>query len=127
MGTLLFLSFFFFWTFLFFKVFIEFVIILLLFYVMVFFFFFKLRGMWDLSSPTRDQTCTPCTGKGSLDHWTARRAPPPGDSLDTDLKTRIPMSGFASSGPDQSPPNYMSPPLFCKFALYHLTFMKDSH
>ena len=92
-----------------------------------FFFFFKARGMWDLSSPTRDQTCNPCTGKGSLDHWTARRVPPPGDSLDTDLKTRIPMSGFASSGPEQSPPNYMSPPLFCKFALYHFTFMKDSH
>ena len=38
-----------------FKVFIEFVTILLLFYVLVFW----QRGMWDLSSPTRDQTSTP--------------------------------------------------------------------
>ena len=24
--------------------------------------FFWLRGMWDLSSPTRDRNCTPCNG-----------------------------------------------------------------
>ena len=41
-----------------FKVFIEFVTILLLFYVLVFW----PQGMWDPSSPTRDQTHTPCTG-----------------------------------------------------------------
>ena len=40
------------------KVFIEFVTILLLFYVLVFW----PRGLWDLSSPTRDQTQTPCSG-----------------------------------------------------------------
>ena len=28
------------------------------------------HGMWDLSSLTRDQTCTPCTGSQSLNHWT---------------------------------------------------------
>ena len=39
-----------------FKVFIEFVVILLLFHVLVFW----PQGMWDLSSPTRDQTRTPC-------------------------------------------------------------------
>ena len=42
-----------------FKVFIEFVTILLLFYVLVFW----PRGMWDPTSPTRDQTCTPCIGR----------------------------------------------------------------
>ena len=26
----------------------------------------------DLSSPTRNQTCTPCIGRRSLNHWTAR-------------------------------------------------------
>ena len=31
------------------------------------------RGMWDLSSLTRDRTCTPCTGMQSLNHWTARK------------------------------------------------------
>ena len=41
------------WTIL--KVFIEFVTILLLFYVL----YFWLRGVWDLSSLTRDPTCTP--------------------------------------------------------------------
>ena len=41
------------------KVFIEFVTALLLFYVMVLW----PRGMWDLSSLTRDQTHTPCIGR----------------------------------------------------------------
>ena len=26
--------------------------------------------VWDLSSPTRDQTHAPCTGRGILNHWT---------------------------------------------------------
>ena len=49
-----------------FKVFIEFVTIL--FYVLVFW----LQGMWDLSSQIRGQTCTPCIGMPSLNHWTTR-------------------------------------------------------
>ena len=53
------------------KVFIEFVTISLLFYVLVFW----PQGMWDLSSLTRDQTCTPCIGRQSLNHWTAREVP----------------------------------------------------
>ena len=28
------------------------------------------RVMWELSSPTRDGTCIPCTGKWILHHWT---------------------------------------------------------
>ena len=51
-----------------FKVFIEFVTILLLFYVLVFW----PRGMWDLSSLTRDWTRTPCIGRQILNHWTTR-------------------------------------------------------
>ena len=31
--------------------------------------------MWDLSSPTRDQTCVPCIGRWILNHWTTRKAP----------------------------------------------------
>ena len=57
------------WTIL--KVFIEFVTILLLFCVLVFW----PRGMWDLSSPTRDRTRNPCIGRQSLNHWTAREVP----------------------------------------------------
>ena len=30
------------------------------------------RGVWDLSSPTRDRTRTPCIGRWSLHHWAAR-------------------------------------------------------
>ena len=30
------------------------------------------HGMWDLSSPTRDQTHTPGIGGQSLNHWTTR-------------------------------------------------------
>ena len=54
-----------------FKVFIEFVTVLLLFYVFV----FGWQGMWDLSSRTRDRTHTPCIGRQSLNHWTAREVP----------------------------------------------------
>ena len=31
--------------------------------------------MRDLSSPTKDQTCAPCFGRQSLNHWTARKVP----------------------------------------------------
>ena len=37
--------------------------------------FFWFRGMWDLSSPARDQTQTPCIGRRSLNYWTTRKAP----------------------------------------------------
>ena len=50
---------------------IEFVTVLLLFYVLVVW----LQGMWDLSSLTRDPTCTPCPGRQGLNHWTAREVP----------------------------------------------------
>ena len=33
------------------------------------------RGMWDLSSPTRDQTHVPCIGRWILYHWTTREIP----------------------------------------------------
>ena len=61
--------FFFMWTI--FKVLIEFITVLLLFYVLVFW----LQGIWDLSSPTRDGTPTPCTGRQSHNHWTTREVP----------------------------------------------------
>ena len=42
------------------------------------FFFFCPWGMWDLSSPTRDQTHIPCTQRqGSLNHWANREVPSP--------------------------------------------------
>ena len=33
------------------------------------------QRMWNLSFPTRDRTCTPCIGRWSLNHWTAREVP----------------------------------------------------
>ena len=36
------------------------------------FWVFWLQGMWDLSSLTGDQTCTPCIERWSLNHWTTR-------------------------------------------------------
>ena len=33
------------------------------------------RGMWDLSSPTRDGTRIPCIGRWILYHWTTREVP----------------------------------------------------
>ena len=32
-------------------------------------------GKWDVSSPTRDQTHTPCIGRWSLNHWITRQVP----------------------------------------------------
>ena len=32
-------------------------------------------SMWDLSSPTRDGTLTPCIGRWSLNHWITREFP----------------------------------------------------
>ena len=55
-----------------FKGFVEFVATLLLFYVLVFW----LRGMWGLSSPTRDRIRASCFGSGNLNRWTAREVPP---------------------------------------------------
>ena len=67
---LIFLFYYFFmWTI--FKVFIEFVTILLLLYVLVFW----PRGMWDLSSLTRNWTRIPYIGRQSLNHWTTREVP----------------------------------------------------
>ena len=55
-----------------FKVFIEFVTILLLFYVLVFW----LRGMWGLSSTTKNQPCTLMSWKAkSFNHWITREIP----------------------------------------------------
>ena len=51
------MSFFFKWAI--FKGFIEFVTVLFLFHFLVFW----LWDMWDLSSPTRNWTCTPCIGR----------------------------------------------------------------
>ena len=32
-------------------------------------------GMWDISSPTRDQTHISCIERQSLNHWTVREVP----------------------------------------------------
>ena len=69
-----FLKIFFFLMWTIFKVFIELVTILLLFYALG---FFSLQGLWDLISPTRDQTCAPYIGRQSLNHWTTREIPGP--------------------------------------------------
>ena len=39
------------------------------------FWFFGGQGMWNLSSLTRDGTCTPCSGRPSLNYWTSREVP----------------------------------------------------
>ena len=51
-----------------FKIFIDFVTI---FHVLVFW----PPGLWDLSSSTRGWTCSPCIGRGSLNHWMASQVP----------------------------------------------------
>lgn len=38
----------------------------------MFCFVFLPRGVWDLSSPNRAQSCIPSTGRWGLKHWTAR-------------------------------------------------------
>ena len=31
--------------------------------------------IWDLCSPSKNQTCSPCIGRQNLNHWTAREVP----------------------------------------------------
>ena len=50
---------------------VEFVTILLLLYVLVLW----PLGMWDFISLSRDWIHTPCTGRRSLNHLTAREVP----------------------------------------------------
>ena len=54
-----------------FKVPFEPVTTLLLFYALTFW----PQDMWDPSSPTKGWTCTPCAGRQSPNHWTAREVP----------------------------------------------------
>ena len=44
-------------------------------FVLCFGFFFWPQGMWDLSSPIRDRTRTPCIGRRCLNHRTTREVP----------------------------------------------------
>ena len=44
-------------------------------YCFCLFWFFWPQGMWDLSSPTRNQICIPCIQRQSLNYWTARQVP----------------------------------------------------
>ena len=46
------------------------------------FFCHRPKHMWNLSSPTKDQTCTPCIGRGSLNHWTTREVPAPSSAVE---------------------------------------------
>ena len=49
---------------------------------LLFFFFLAARwGMWDLSSLSRDWTCTHCIGRQSINHWTRQ----PGKSQKSNL------------------------------------------
>ena len=41
------------------------------------FFFCRILHLWNLSSPTRDGTCTLALEAWRLNHWTAREVPPP--------------------------------------------------
>ena len=60
-----------FWRWAIFKFCIKFVTILLLFQVLG----FVAEVCGDLTCPTRDQTCTPCIGRQSLNHWITREVP----------------------------------------------------
>ena len=54
--------------------------------------FFWPRGMWDLSSPTRDRTLTYCIGRRSPNHWTTREVP--NASYSSEISNFIAQSNF---------------------------------
>ena len=58
-----------------FKVFTEFATILLLLFLFCFFCGVGQDACGNLNSPTRDQTSTPCIGRGALNHWISREVP----------------------------------------------------
>ena len=88
------------WTIL--KVFIEFITISFLFSFLVFW----PQGMWDLSSPTRDQIHAPAIGKWSLNHWTSWKVPlnPKGSPTICSWKWHRAESALPSANPGMSPP-----------------------
>ena len=47
-----------------------------IYFILFFNFLTALRGTWDLSSLTSNQTCAPCIGRWSLNQWTTREGPP---------------------------------------------------
>ena len=47
-----------------------------IYFILFFNFLTALRGTWDLSSLTSNQTCAPCIGRWSLNQWTTREVPP---------------------------------------------------
>ena len=49
--------------------------------------------MWDLTSPTRDQTCVPCIARQILNHWTTREVPSQG-AFNRYLVIFQPLSGI---------------------------------
>ena len=65
--------FFFFWC----GPFLKSLLILLQYFIFFNVLVFWPLGMWHLSSLTKDWNCPPCTGRQSLNHWTAREVPPP--------------------------------------------------
>ena len=100
--------------------FIELVTTLLLFYIL----FCWPRGMWDPSSLNKDQTCSPCIGSGSLNHWTAGEVPTAFFSSCIpiySLLTPGQASWFSQNPPSARPPSPAAAPLtdltspaFCK-------------
>ena len=81
------------WT-IFLKSSVDFVTTLLLFHVL----FFCPQGMWDHSSLTRDQTCTPCIGRWNLNHWTSREVTPGGLFKIEDQHPSRGLGGFRGVG-----------------------------
>ena len=43
--------------------------------IFIYFFLAAPQGMWDLSSSTRDRTCTPCIGSAGSSPWITTEAP----------------------------------------------------
>ena len=87
-------------------------------------FMFWFFGPEDLSSLTRDQTCTPCIGRESLNHWTAREVP----QIAIFKKTRKWTFGSVSAVIAFSGFNwayYMMISIFSLLLMYNLRYFKS--
>ena len=93
--------------------------LLLLFYVLG----FLPRGMWALSSLTRDWICTSCIGRWSLNHWTTREVPAALQaSLSIEFSSKNTGVGSCSFPQGIFQTQRSNPGLLnCRQALYHLS------
>ena len=73
--------------------------------------------MWDLSSPTRDQTCVPCIGRRILNPWTTRKVPTTVDFSTFSPPLKEALHASLPTDPHRSSPQPVASPDLCSVSV----------